>query len=88
MAVLAVRTPITRPRRATNQRLATVAASTSAVAPVPMPTTTPHSSTSCQGVRITVVRATPTVTRESDSTITRRTPSRSMSAAAKGPQSP
>ena len=40
--------PTTRPRRATNQRVATVAPSTSAVMPVPMPTTTPHSSTSCQ----------------------------------------
>ena len=85
VAVLAVRMPMTSPRRATNQRLAMVAASTSARAPVPIPTTTPQSRTSCQGARITVVSATPTVTAESDRSVTRRTPTRSISAAANGP---
>ena len=48
VATLAVRMPTTRPRRATNQRAAIVAPSTSAVMPVPSPITTPHSSISCQ----------------------------------------
>ena len=48
VATLAVRMPTTRPRRATNQRAAIVAPSTSAVMPVPSPITTPHSSTNCQ----------------------------------------
>ena len=40
--------PTTRPRRAANHRAATVAPSTSAVMPVPMPITTPHNSINCQ----------------------------------------
>ncbi len=48
MATLAVRMPTTSPRRAANQRAAMVAPSTSAVMPVPMPITTPHSSINCQ----------------------------------------
>ena len=48
VATLAVRMPTTSPRRAENQRAATVAPSTSAVMPVPMPITTPHSSINCQ----------------------------------------
>ena len=48
VATLAVMMPTTSPRRATNQRVAMVAPSTSAVMPVPMPMTTPHSSISCQ----------------------------------------
>jgi hypothetical protein len=41
LAVPAVNTPVTKPRRATNQRLATEAASTVAMQPEPMPTSTP-----------------------------------------------
>ena len=48
VATLAVRIPTTRPRRAVNQRAAMVAPRTSAVIPVPMPITTPHSSINCQ----------------------------------------
>ena len=48
VATLAVRIPITSPRRTANQRAATVAPSTSAVMPVPMPTTMPHSNIKCQ----------------------------------------
>ncbi len=40
--------PTTRPRRCENHRVATVAPSTTAVSPVPNPTTMPHSTTSCQ----------------------------------------
>src|SRR3712207_8133807 len=43
-----VSTPDTRPRWATNHRPVTVATSDSAIDPVPSPTSTPHSSTSCQ----------------------------------------
>ena len=45
----AVRTPVTSPRRATNQRLATSAASGTAIAPVASPMTTPQSRSSCHG---------------------------------------
>jgi hypothetical protein len=55
VAVAAVSPPTTRPRRDTNQRLATVAASTVAMQPDPAPTHTPHSTTSCQDAVIAVV---------------------------------
>ena len=42
LAVAAVRAPVTRPRRFTNQREATVEANTVAIEPEPVPTTTPH----------------------------------------------
>ena len=48
VATLAVMMPTTSPRRPTNQRVAMVAPSTSAVMPVPRPITTPHSSIRCQ----------------------------------------
>ena len=48
MAELAVSSPTTRPRERENQRVAIVAPSTSAVRPVPAPSTTPQSSTRCQ----------------------------------------
>ena len=56
--------------------------------PVPVPTTTPHSSTSCQGAVISGVKATPDATSTSDITMVVRTPRRSMKAAANGPISP
>ena len=49
VAVLAVSSPMASPRRATNHRFTTVAPSTSAAIPLPMPTITPHTSTSCHG---------------------------------------
>src|SRR5258708_7077561 len=49
VAPAAVKAPSTRPRRWTNQRFATMAASTVAIEPVPTPTTTPHSRSSCHG---------------------------------------
>ena len=55
VALLAVSRPTARPRRAENQRVATVAPSTSAVMPVPRPTTTPHDSTNCQTTPIKIV---------------------------------
>ena len=48
-APAAEKTPVTRPRwLSANHRLATTAPSTSAIAPVPMPTASPQSSHSCQ----------------------------------------
>jgi hypothetical protein len=53
-----------------------------------MPTTTPHSSTSCQTCVIMSEINSPAAIRASAETITRRTPKRFMSAAANGPKSP
>ena len=59
VAALAVRVPMTRPRRESNQRLATVAPSTMAVKPVPSPTISPQVSHICQGAVMRVARTTP-----------------------------
>ncbi len=48
VAVLAPRMPSTSPRRSTNQRVETIAPITIAVSPVPIPTTTPQNTNSCQ----------------------------------------
>ena len=88
VAVLAVRTPMTRPRWAVNQRWTIVAPRTIAVAPVPSPTSTPQKSTSCHGVRIAVVRATPVATSARDAMTVRRMPTDCMNAAANGPTRP
>ena len=58
----AVSTPITRPRRRTNQRLAMVAAKTSAIDPVPSPISTPQVSTSCQPAVTKTVSPLPSAT--------------------------
>lgn len=88
LAVLADSSPITSPRSESNQRVATVAPSASAVIPVPPPTTTPHNSTNCQLVCMSEVAATPTASSSSASTISRRNPSRLTKAALKGAISP
>ena len=88
MELAAENTPITRPRCRKNHRLATTAPNTRASEPVPMPTANPHSSHSCQALFITRVRPEPTATRASAAATTRRTPKRSMSAAANGAVSP
>ena len=88
LAVAAVSNPITNPRRCTNQRLATLAANTSAIEPVPMPTTTPHSSTRCHGSVINTVAAAPLPIIVSAAITTRRMPKRSIKAAANGAVSP
>ena len=79
---------MTRPRRCSNQRLATVAASGTETAPVALPTTTPQSRSSCQGAVITVVSEAPAAIVASATSITRRTPKRSISAAENGADSP
>ena len=88
VAPAAVSAPSTSPRRCTNQRFATVAASTEAMHPVPSPTTTPHSRYSCHGAFITVVRRAPVATVIRAPTVTTRSPKRSIRAAANGPVSP
>ena len=74
MATLAVRMPTTRPRRATNQRAAIVAPSTSAVMPVPSPITTPHSSIRCQTCVIASEATRPDTTINSANSVTLRRP--------------
>ncbi len=88
MALAAVSTPVTRPRRVANQRPAIVAASTVAIDPVPRPTTTPQSSTSCHDAVISTVSPEPAAHSASASSITLRTPNRSIAAAANGPVRP
>lgn len=84
----AVRTPITRPRRWTNQRVAMVAASTRAIEPVPAPMRTPQKTMSCQEAVISTLPAAPRATSSSAVVMTRRRPKRSISAAANGATSP
>ena len=81
----AEKTPITTPRCRTNQRLATIAPKTRASEPVPMPTAKPHSSHSCQALGHH--QGQPGAERRpatSAAATTRRTPKRSISAAANG----
>jgi len=88
VALLAVRIPMARPRRAVNQRLTTVAPSASAIMPVPAPTTRPQSNMSCHALCMSAVSATPVATRRIAPIIVRRAPRYSTSAAEKGPMSP
>ena len=60
VALAADSAPSTMPRRSSNHRVATTAASTIDVTPVPVPTNTPHSSVICHWLRICVVSATET----------------------------
>ena len=88
VAFAADSTPVTRPRRASNQRVATIAASTMDVTPVPVPTQTPQSSISCHWLRIVVVSATEIASKPTAARITRRMPKRSITDAANGPIRP
>ena len=74
VAELAVNMPTTRPRRATNQRVAMIAPSTRAVIPVPMPTTMPHSSTRCYICVITSASKSPETMSVIAAITIRRTP--------------
>ena len=76
--------PITNPRCLTNQRLATVPPNTSAIEPVPIPTTIPQDANNCHGELINIVLNEPTVTKVSAVRTTLRIPKRSMKAAANG----
>ncbi len=88
VAPAAVRMPITRPRRATNQRLAMVAAKTRAIDPVPTPTSRPQVISSCHPDWTKIVSPLPAATRTSATLTTLRIPNRSISAAANGAITP
>ena len=88
VALAAVSTPVTRPRRASNQRVATVATKPIEIEPVPTPTSTPHNSTSCQLAVIVTLSADPVAISISAADSTGRTPNRSIRAAANGAVSP
>ena len=74
VAVLAASRPSTRPRRAVNQRLATVAPSTMAVMPVAKPTIRPQVSQSCQISVMNVASPSPAMMSASAVQTTARTP--------------
>ena len=84
MAPAAVSTPLTRPRRATNQRAVTTATSDIDIAPVPSPTSRPQQRMSCHDAVIQIGRIDPMLTRTSAQATTRRIPNRSISAAENG----
>src|SRR5882757_5313334 len=84
----AVSTPDTSPRRAVNQRPVTVATRDNAIEPVPRPTSTPQHSTSCHAAVMNTVSPLPAATTTNAATTTRRTPKRSIRAAANGAVSP
>ena len=65
-----------------------VAAKTNAIDPVPIPTTTPHSSTNCHGAFINMVPKAPILTAPNALITTLRTVKRSISAAANGAVNP
>ena len=84
VALPAVRMPLTRPRRATNQRLVMVATKAIDIDPVPSPTTSPQLRMSCQGSVMKTVSPLPAATMSSAKVTTGRTPKRSIRAAANG----
>ena len=88
VAFAAVMMPVTRPRRRTNQRCATIAASGTDTARWRSPITTPHSSCSCHGCEILIVVSDATATIAERRDHTRRIPKRSCSAAANGAARP
>src|SRR6476619_118815 len=88
VALAAVSTPVTRPRRASNHRVATVATKPIEIEPVPTPTRTPHNSTSCQLVVMNTLSADPVAMSVNETERTGRTPNRSIKAAANGAVTP
>jgi hypothetical protein len=71
-----------------NQRLATMVPSTSAVRPVPQPSSTPQSRKSCQSAVTRVASTSATAMKVDAAIITRRSPKRRMKTAANGPSRP
>ena len=65
VAFAAVRMPLTSPRRATNQRVETVATKAIDIEPVPRPTSSPQHSSSCQLCVMNTVSPLPAATRSS-----------------------
>src|SRR5258706_155769 len=84
VALLAPSIPMIRPRRLVNQRVAIVAPSTLAVAPVERPIITPHVNQSCHTAVILVAKARPITINARAVPTTVRTPYLSMTAAANG----
>ena len=83
-----VSAPYTKPRPLANQRVEMIAPSTIDTTPIPRPTPTPHVSASCSGVMTKVDAVVDTAISPSAMRIMRRTPKRSMNAAANGPTAP
>ena len=88
VAVAAVSAPTTIPFLSTNQRLAIVAAKTSAIDPAPVPTPIPQSAHKCHGCVIKIVEDELIATTMRADITTLRTVNRSMSAAANGATKP
>ena len=74
VALADVMIPVTSPRRRTNHRLPTIAASGIETAPVAVPMTTPQSSLSSHGDEMSVVAADAAATTTRAVTVTLRTP--------------
>ena len=88
VALAAEKMPVTSPRWVWNQRLATMAPNTRAIAPVPRPMNTPHNSQSCHGWVISGVRPGSPPRHDQRHATVRRMPKRSMNAAANGAMRP
>ncbi len=80
--------PSTSPRRCTNHRFATVAPSTAAAIPVPIPPRIPHRNVSCHRAFSAAPAAVLTTISDSPASITTRVPKRSIRRPAKGPERP
>jgi len=70
----AEKTPITVPRRCSNQRLAIVAPSARPIAPVPIPEARPQSRMSCQAAVMRMEANEETASSANATATTRRTP--------------
>ncbi len=88
VAVLAVSTPIARPRWVSNHRLTMVAARTIATQPEPIPDSTPQVAIRCQGWVMKVDNTVETAIRARAQVRVRRTPRVCIRAAANGPIRP
>ncbi len=86
--MLAVKSPITVPRRLSNQRLTIVAPTTSPTHPVPSPVISPQQRISCHGAVMEVERPAASASNANAPAIVRRSPNRSKIAAANGPTRP
>ena len=80
--------PSTTPRWRTNQRWATLAASTDEMPPAPVPTISPHTTRNCHSSLMNAVSPAPTANNVSAASITSRGPRRSWKRPAKGPMAP
>ena len=77
-----------RPRRSSNQRVATTAATAGVAPPAPTATMTPTVAYSCQRLTINAELRTPTPRRTPENAMTVRAPHRSARRPTKGPLSP